>query len=56
MTLSDDEIDESAVQEALSRAEKSLQEKGDDEDYAATQAAIYKMMAQLALKNKRKRG
>ena len=54
MAMSDDEIDESAVEEALARAEKSLTEQLDDEDYAATQAAIYKMMAQLALKKKRK--
>lgn len=54
MAMSDDEIDETAVQEALERAEKSLTEKLDDEDYAATQASIYKMMAQLNLKKKRK--
>ena len=54
MAMSDDEIDESAVAAALERAEKSLTEQLDDEDYAATQAAIYKMMAQLALKRKRK--
>jgi len=54
MAMSDDEIDETAVQEALERAEKSLAEKLDDEDYAATQAAVYKMMAQLNLKRKRK--
>ena len=54
MAMSDDEIDETAVQEALERAEKSLTEKLDDEDYAATQASIYKMMAQLNLKKKRR--
>ncbi len=54
MAMSDDDIDETAVQEALERAEKSLSEKMGDEEYAATQAAIYKMMAQLNLKRKRK--
>ena len=54
MAMADDEIDEAAVQEALDRAEKSLAEKMGDEEYAVTQATIYKMMAQLNLKRKRK--
>ena len=44
--MSDNEIDETAVQEALGRAEKSLT----GEDYAATQAAIYKMISILSFR------
>ena len=55
MALADDEIDESAVQEALDRAQKSLDEKLTDEDVAATQAAIMKSLALLNLKRKRRR-
>lgn len=55
MALSDDEIDEAAVEEALERAQKSLDEKLTDEEVAATQAAIMKSMAQLHLKRKRRR-
>jgi F-type H+-transporting ATPase subunit epsilon len=55
MAVSDDEIDEAAVEEALERAQKSLQEKLTDEEVAATQAAIMKSLAQLHLKRKRRR-
>lgn len=55
MAVSDDEIDEAAVEEALERAQKSLDEKLTDEEVAATQAAIMKSLAQLNLKRRRKR-
>ncbi len=55
MAVSDDEIDEAAVEAALERAQRSLSEKLTDEEVAATQAAIMKSMAQLHLKRRRKR-
>ncbi len=55
MAVSDDEIDEAAVEAALDRAQKSLDEKLTDEEVAATQAAIMKSLAQLQLKRKRRR-
>lgn len=55
LAVSDADIDEQAVQEALERAEKSLDEKLTDEEVAATQAAIMKSIAQLHLKRKRRR-
>ena len=45
MAVSDDEIDEAAVEEALERAQKSLDEKLTDEEVAATQAAIMGRMS-----------
>ncbi|MCB1077815.1 MAG: ATP synthase F1 subunit epsilon [Verrucomicrobiae bacterium] len=55
MALSEEEIDEAAVAEALERAEKALKEKIGDEEIATVQAAIQKSMAQLHLKRKRRR-
>jgi len=56
LAIGDADIDEGAVEEALSRAEAAIKDKDvGDEDYAATQAAIAKSMAQLNLKRRRKR-
>lgn len=55
MAVREADIDEAAVQEALERAEKALQEKLGDEEIATVQAAIQKSLAQLHLKRKRRR-
>ncbi len=55
MAVSEAEIDEAAVAEALERAEAALKEKLGDEEIATVQAAIQKSMAQLHLKRKRRR-
>lgn len=55
MAIREADIDEAAVQEALERAEKALQEKLGDEEIATVQAAIQKSLAQLHLKRKRRR-
>ncbi len=55
MAVSDEEIDEQAVKEALKRAQESLEGLTGDEEIAATMAMIQKSMAQLHLKRKRRR-
>lgn len=55
MAVSDEEIDEAAVQAALDRAQESLKGLTGDEEIAAVQAAIQKSLAQLHLKRKRRR-
>jgi len=55
LAVSDHEIDEERVQEALDRAKRSLEELSGDEEIAAVQAMIQKSMAQLHLKRKRRR-
>lgn len=55
LAIGEADIDEAAVQAALDRAEKALQEKMGDEEIATVQAAIQKSMAQLHLKRKRRR-
>ena len=55
LAVSDHEIDEEKVQEALDRAKRSLEELSGDEEIAAVQAMIQKSMAQLHLKRKRRR-
>ena len=49
-------IDEAKVEEAMSRAQKALEDKEHetDEDFAALQAIIAKSVAQLHLKRKRR--
>lgn len=54
MAMEEHEIDEDAVEEALARAEKALQEKTGPEDTAAMQAMIQKNLAQLRLKRRRR--
>ncbi len=55
MAVSDEQIDEAAVEEALKRAEQALEEKTTAEEVAAVQASIQKSLAQLHLKRKRRR-
>jgi F-type H+-transporting ATPase subunit epsilon len=55
LAIAETDIDEAAVQAALDRAQKALQEKMGDEELATVQAAIQKSMAQLHLKRKRRR-
>ncbi|HUF63920.1 MAG TPA: F0F1 ATP synthase subunit epsilon [Verrucomicrobiales bacterium] len=55
MAVSDEQIDEAAVEDALKRAEEALQEKTTAEEVAAVQASIQKSLAQLHLKRKRRR-
>ena len=55
LAVRDVEIDEAVVEEALARAQKSLEEKLGDEEISAVQASIQKSLAQLHLKRKRKR-
>lgn len=55
LAVRDAEIDEAIVEEALARAQKSLEEKLGDEEVAAVQASIQKSLAQLHLKRKRRR-
>ena len=54
MAVRDSQIDESAVQAALDRAEARLKEDVLPEESAAIQAAIANSMAQLQLKRKRR--
>jgi F-type H+-transporting ATPase subunit epsilon len=56
VALSEDEIDESAVEEALKRAEEALAGTSheDQENFAALQAVIAKSMAQLRVKRRRR--
>lgn len=46
------EIDEKAVEEAKKRAEKALEEKLSDEEYAETLAVLEKSLAQLKVKRR----
>jgi len=55
MALAEHEIDESAVEEALKRAEDRKAGLTGDEEIAAVEAAIQKSLAQLHLKRKRRR-
>lgn len=54
MALGEEDIDESAVEEALASAEKALAEKHGDEDIAAMEAIIAKSLAQLHIKRRRR--
>ena len=54
MAVRDSEIDESAVQAALDRAQARLKEDVQPEETAAIEAAIANSMAQLQLKRKRR--
>lgn len=47
-------IDEKAVEEAKKRAEKVLEEKLSDEEYAETFAALERALAQLKVKRRRR--
>ena len=57
LAVTDAEIDESKVEEAMQRAEESLSkidQSANAEEVAALQSAIAKSMAQLKLKRKRR--
>ncbi len=55
MALREDEIDESAAEEAMQRAEASMRdEKLFGEDHAAVQASLQKSLAQLKVKRRRR--
>jgi len=51
--LSEDQIDEVSVEEAIERAQKALQEKVSPEEEAALKAGIQKSLAQLHLKRRK---
>jgi F-type H+-transporting ATPase subunit epsilon len=55
MALAEHEIDETAVEEALKRAEERKAGLTGDEEIAAVEASIQKSLAQLHLKRKRRR-
>jgi len=54
MAMGEEDIDESAVEEALASAERALSEKGSDEEAAAMEAIIAKSLAQLQIKRRRR--
>ncbi len=54
MALDASEIDESAVEKALARAQETLKDPGTPEDLAAMQMVIQKSMAQLHIKRRRR--
>lgn len=54
MAVPESDIDETAVEEAIRRAEAAMKEEHlDDEGHAAVQAALLKSMAQLRVKRRR---
>jgi F-type H+-transporting ATPase subunit epsilon len=55
MAISDDAIDEEAVEKALQSAKDALALKTTDEEVAAVQASIQKSLAQLQVKRRRRR-
>ena len=55
MAVSDDLIDEEAVEKALKSARDALELKTTDEEVAAVQASIQKSLAQLHVKRRRRR-
>ncbi|MDF1658247.1 MAG: ATP synthase F1 subunit epsilon [Verrucomicrobiales bacterium] len=55
MALGESEIDEDAVEKALSRAQDSMKEISTPEEVAAVQVSIQKSLAQLHIKRRRRR-
>jgi F-type H+-transporting ATPase subunit epsilon len=53
VALSEDQIDEVSVEEAIARAQKALQEKVSPEEEAALKAGIQKSLVQLNLKRRK---
>ena len=54
MAIREEEIDESAAEAAIKRAEEAMKSKHlDEEGYAAVQAALQKSAAQLRVKRRR---
>ena len=54
LAISEADIDEAAVEEALKRAQEALSQKLGDEEIASVQVAIQKSMAQLHVKRRRR--
>jgi F-type H+-transporting ATPase subunit epsilon len=52
MAVAADKIDEAAAEEARRRAEARLREKVSDEEFAATNAALARSLAQLRVKRR----
>lgn len=55
MALGESEIDEDAVEKALSRAQDSMKDISTPEEVAAVQVSIQKSLAQLHIKRRRRR-
>jgi len=55
MAVSDEHIDEAAVEQALQSARDALALKSTDEEIAAVQASIQKSLAQLHVKRRKRR-
>jgi len=55
LAVTEHDIDEAAVEEALKRAEAALSEKMSDEEIATVEASIQKSLAQLHLKRRRRK-
>ncbi len=55
MAIEMSEIDEEAALKAVERAQRAMQEKLSDEEHAATKAALARSLAQLSLKERRRR-
>ena len=54
MAVKESEIDESAAEEAVKRAEHAMREhKMDDEEYATVKASLQKSLAQIRVKRRR---
>ena len=54
MAIKESEIDESAAEEAVKRAEEAMREhKMDDEEYATVKASLQKSLAQIRVKRRR---
>lgn len=52
LAISEEDIDERAVEEAKKRAEQALEQKLSDEEYAETLAVLEKSLAQLRIKRR----
>lgn len=52
LAVSEEHIDEKAVEEARKRAEQALEQKLTDEEYAETMAILEKSLAQLKIKRR----
>ncbi len=55
MAIEMSEIDEEAALKAIERAQRAMQEKLSDEEHAATKAALARSLAQINLKERRRR-
>jgi F-type H+-transporting ATPase subunit epsilon len=55
MAIEMNEIDEEAALKAVERAQRAMQEKLSDEEHASTKAALARSLAQLNLRERRRR-